>query len=81
MRLTTALLPALLAPSALAAPYFPSFTSDIATQAFDSAQNWIHHAVQGATKHWAAHEATIGVDNLITGNVRMNDIDCMHSFP
>jgi hypothetical protein len=76
MRLSTAIFPAILAPVALAAPYFPTSASGIAAQAFDSAQNWIHHAVAGATKHWAAHEQSVDIDSLMVGNVAMNGIEC-----
>ncbi|WVR09210.1 hypothetical protein IAU60_006272 [Kwoniella sp. DSM 27419] len=69
---------ALLASPALAAPGYLRFTqspSEIATQAFSSAQSWLHGAVTTAQEKWDALEQGTVDSELKVSNVEMNGID------
>ena len=77
MRLSSAILPALLAPSALAVPSFrlPASPGELAAQAFDSAQTWIHDTVSHAKHEWDNLEN--GVEQGMKAEmVQMEGIEC-----
>ena len=74
------LLPILAASPALAAPpvlRFPTSATDLATQAFDSAQTWLHGAISGAKSKWSELESGVAAQRGISAQMIVeNDIEC-----
>ena len=71
------LLPLLVAAPAAAAPglRMPGSATDLAAQAFDSAQSWIHGALSEAKTKWDAIES--GVESKISSQMVVeNGIEC-----
>jgi hypothetical protein len=72
------LLPLIAAPAVAAPNYLrlPTSATDLATQAFDSAQSWIHGAISEAKVKWDAIES--GVESKVHSQMVVeNGIECM----
>lgn len=78
MRVST-LLPLLTSIPALAAPSFlrlPDSPVELATQAFDSAQSWLSHALSGG--HDKLDDFVRGIEGEVNAEfVAVHDIECM----
>lgn len=71
------LLPLIAVPASAAPNYLrlPGSATDLATQAFDSAQSWIHGAISEAKTKWDAIEA--GQESKISSQMVVeNGIEC-----
>jgi hypothetical protein len=72
-----AIIPLLVAPAVAAPNYLrlPTSASELATTAFDSAQSWIHGAIQEAKTKWDAIES--GVESKVHSQMVVeNGIEC-----
>jgi hypothetical protein len=80
MRISTSILPALLLPSsAWAAPGYlrlANSPTELATQAFSSAQSWLSGAVAQAKTRWDDVESGASIGQIKAEMVNMNEIEC-----